>query len=610
MSLFTLLGLLIAIAHNFYFQHLDGQLALDNGLSSQQIVKQAGNAFVFLTLACFRAAIMIAYNQYIWTIFRRKALKVSSVDKVFSLPSKLLSFCSLQLLKEAPFALILGAVPWLLFLGGLTPTATLSVMPALYQQPLPGQVPTLDFTMPAWAAQSQTQYDTPYIEPRAEMLKIAYRAAMDMKIEPPLAPSLNSSYSIQFYGPTVQCSDPTPLQQTGIEYYMNRFAQEKFMWTVQQRENKSYMEAEATFGSLVLSAFSGTVFQVNEFQSSVSSVDSYNNWYPEANITFNGRKGGQEIWFQLSNQTMVCTAVNASFDVGFEFSDGVGSVSYQNIQILPAQHGSTTTWAGEANAPNATELDDSTVPSNSADVAYFASFLALGSNIFGNVTLMNDQAYCYSLNIDGGTTPCPSSNATWTLEAMTTRISLTGLIACVKTPLNASNFPSEPWMCRNRTLARGIEDLANNLTISMLSSASFTTNTTTQIIHSLTQNVYKYDKKNLLISYGAVIIVTVVAVLIGIVSLIKNGVNHDGSFSAIMATTRNPDLDEISQGACLGSTKDIAAKKVMFGVLTQISSPKVKRGEGYSSGYGEVVKHTAFGLEGSVVRLKKGSPCS
>ena len=112
MPVFALAGVGIAIGHHFYFQGLDGHLAPDSGVSSQQIVKQVGNAFVFLALACFRASILIAYNQYIWSIFRRNSLKLSTIDNLFSLPSRLLSFCSIQLLRKAPLAVILGAVPW------------------------------------------------------------------------------------------------------------------------------------------------------------------------------------------------------------------------------------------------------------------------------------------------------------------------------------------------------------------------------------------------------------------------------------------------------------------------------------------------------------------
>lgn len=112
MPIFALAGLGMAIGHHFYFQSLDGHLAPDDGVYSQQVAKQVGNAFVVLALACFRASIVIAYNQYIWTIFRRNSLKVSTIDNLFSLPSRLLSFFSWQLLSKAPLAVVLGAVPW------------------------------------------------------------------------------------------------------------------------------------------------------------------------------------------------------------------------------------------------------------------------------------------------------------------------------------------------------------------------------------------------------------------------------------------------------------------------------------------------------------------
>ena len=87
-------------------------MAADEGALSQQIVKQIGNAFVFLVLALLKAAILVAYNQYIWAIFRRRSLKIAVIDKAFSLPSSLASFFSFELLGEAKLALIIGAFSW------------------------------------------------------------------------------------------------------------------------------------------------------------------------------------------------------------------------------------------------------------------------------------------------------------------------------------------------------------------------------------------------------------------------------------------------------------------------------------------------------------------
>lgn len=40
------------------------------------------------------------------------------------------------------------------------------------------------------------------------------------------------------------------------------------------------------------------------------------------------------------------------------------------------------------------------------------------------------------------------------------------------TSISNDLFTKPAWMCRNQTLLKAIEDLANNITISMLSSAS------------------------------------------------------------------------------------------------------------------------------------------
>jgi hypothetical protein len=48
----------------------------------------------------------------------------------------------------------------------------------------------------------------------------------------------------------------------------------------------------------------------------------------------------------------------------------------------------------------------------------------------------------------------------------------------------------------------------------------------------------------------------------------------------------------------------------MFGVLTQNESSEIKGTVSYDSGYRAAARHVAFGLEGYVVRLRKGDPCS
>lgn len=146
------------------------------------------------------------------------------------------------------------------------------------------------------------------MEPRAEMLKIVSESALNMKVEPPPAPSLNSSYSIQFYGPTVQCSDPTPSQAADLKYFIDKYAEEANVFTTQQYGSGIYNnsgqnggpgDATGVFGAMVLSAFSPTVWRTNTPYQGIDA-DDFNDWIPNLNYSnaedYNfGQKGNQDI---------------------------------------------------------------------------------------------------------------------------------------------------------------------------------------------------------------------------------------------------------------------------------------------------------------------------
>jgi hypothetical protein len=88
--------------------------------------------------------------------------------------------------------------------------------------------------------------------------------------------------------------------------------------------------------------------------------------------------------------------------------------------------------------------------------------------------------------------------------------------------------------------------------------------------------------------------------LAGFHALWTNGIAHSSSFSGIVCTTRNQDLDRWAQGHCLGSEhldKTIAKQKLQYGLLAFDNSSKEDAAD---------VRHAAFGFPGSVVRLRKG----
>jgi len=110
MICFALVGISIALGHHFYFSSLDGTVA--GSETRQQWALRFGTAFSFLVVACLKTANDQAYQQYIWTIVRRKSLSLGTLDKLFGLLSNPFSFFSLDLIWQARFAVLLGFICW------------------------------------------------------------------------------------------------------------------------------------------------------------------------------------------------------------------------------------------------------------------------------------------------------------------------------------------------------------------------------------------------------------------------------------------------------------------------------------------------------------------
>jgi hypothetical protein len=107
-------------------------------------------------------------------------------------------------------------------------------------------------------------------------------------------------------------------------------------------------------------------------------------------------------------------------------------------------------------------------------------------------------------------------------------------------------------------------------------------------------NVYSYDYRSLLASYGTAVGVSLIVIIFGIYSFRKNGISHDSSFAALMTTTRNPELDILAKGQSLGPLdKSLEETVLKFGAVAE------------SSSYGST-RRAAFGVDGSVTPLRKG----
>lgn len=101
-----------------------------------------------------------------------------------------------------------------LFLGGLTPAATLSIVPSFEPKVLPGQIPVPDYDSPFWYIRLERQTDL-NTQPTPEMTKIATEAALTQNYN--TTASARAQYFVQYpflwSNSTVQHADSIPTRR-------------------------------------------------------------------------------------------------------------------------------------------------------------------------------------------------------------------------------------------------------------------------------------------------------------------------------------------------------------------------------------------------------------
>lgn len=316
-------------------------------------------------------------------------------------------------------------------LAGITPPATLSVVPGLGNKTSRVSWPLLNWD-------SSNFFDNSFsgAKPSSEVLQIATLAAESMAIIPPGPPAANSSFHLQFFGPTVQCSIANSSQQYNFDLYSSALANGSIMTVTRSafesgklawRSHDSPDIAPGTIEPLmnVYSAFSlysgrwGGWLGYDGSKAS-SPSDEFNNWY--TGIQAENRTGWhldytaawsdplfttQQLWVQTADQGMVCIMGNASFDVRYEFVNAAPTVAEYSISMFEPF------WMplNAADIPTITPANNPSVPNSwNPFKSYMAIYLALSSLLNGNVsTTLTDNAaiptpYGETISFDGNVT--------------------------------------------------------------------------------------------------------------------------------------------------------------------------------------------------------------
>ena len=330
-------------------------------------------------------------------------------------------------------------------MAGITPRATLSVIPGFNNESTLLTLAALDWT-------SANFFDT-FARPTSDVLQIATLAAGSIAVVPPPPPAANSSYHTQFYGPSMHCDTANSSQQRNFDYYAEALANSTYLTATKDlyesgklRWGKDGVPIHVEPLMNVFSAFSpyagqlGWLLQTGESSTfeSRDSADPFNNWF--ADIPFESYSGiplpqwapgsgnftTQQLWIQTSDKALVCLMGNASFDVDFEYVDAAMTEAEYSIS------GFEPFWM-PLNSYSLSELspeDSLSLPQDywNPYQSYMAIYLAFSSLLNGNVSTTLTNSYIQeSVNDTSGNV---NYDGNLTIFDDTSKILQHGLSAC------------------------------------------------------------------------------------------------------------------------------------------------------------------------------------
>ncbi|MCJ1384047.1 hypothetical protein MMC17_007163 [Xylographa soralifera] len=561
----------------------------------QQWALRFGTVLTFFAIGLLRAALVASYDQYIWRVFRYKLISIKGIDKIISLTSDLTGFLYLELYKQAWLAVGIAWLSWCLPLAGIAPPSTLYIVPGLLVETYNEALSVLDWKDTRWAMDYWSNAAA------IRILHVGTQTAGGRAILPLPAPALNSSYSVQFYGPSLQCSAADESHQSAFNYYTANALVESGTVTYAQgveiSSNKSNLtlEYEGSISFLVYSAFVPDVGWLGSGEFLPSPPTSML-WSPDLPPEYTRGQDYLQLWFQTAQDSIVCSLSNTSFGLDIESLNGVQSIIQREVHRVNLWTPTTST-SGET---------------NTQDQAYLTTFFTFVNTLSGNVSLQQAAQGELSLELDDSNvlntalSACPEFTLWFdTKDFRDTNSSIYG----INLSGNITNyvFPDDLSICRNGSLLRAIEDLTNNITISMLGDADLTVQREGPVNISTSCNIYEYDNLNLVISYTAAIIATIFSVAIGMFALYENGVGHSTSFSTILSTTRSTRLSVPTEGHSLGAeplAKHIGDLKLRFGLLDHERDEKALPDEDLG-----IFRQAGFGVADHVDKLRRGQAC-
>ncbi|KAH7227133.1 uncharacterized protein BKA55DRAFT_599159 [Fusarium redolens] len=306
------------------------------------------------------------------------------------------------------------------------------------------------------------------------------------------APFPKSSYSVDCYGPSISCNTPS---------------------------NASFAKplAEAVNNETCCGDFAGYVGFVPSGQTMNNTDEGYA-LAAKLYVAVPGKPMSSS--YIMANKSIKCQIYNSSYAVNLTFDNCQQNITYKSKRL----NGVTSIDAALTKANTGSSQFNATV-------AYISLMGSLGKLLLG------------SLGISHYGVMCPTQ--TQIMSSVLMDAKEMQVLGDVNTETDRSETPES--VIGNISMSDTLEQLFTNSTISLFSNSKLLQNDTVAsrgpITYLSTQIAFSSESRNLFIAYGLGILASAIVIIIGLLCIKSASASYATSFSTILRTTRNPDLD-------------------------------------------------------------------
>ncbi|QPC71977.1 hypothetical protein HYE68_002729 [Fusarium pseudograminearum] len=518
-----LAGLALAIGHHLFYDYLNGRIVQSQ--NQQEWFLRIGTAMAFLVRALLSAAIGIAYVQILWRMLRSKSVTINGIDSLFGVSHNAWDLATLELWTAAPALTIVALIAWALPLIAVITPATLSI--EISSEPnitvVNQLIRNIDYDRSLWLGSLRDGRSVSHIPHISRLLLPVATLGSILNIA---APFPNSSYSVDFYGPSISCETPNNRTFTEsiskiIADHSNKEGNVTYVGFVpsfplpstpfQNPTNNKTREEYAIEGLRIV--LNGTLV---DRALTVDTTASHTNRRPGETIpaafyvlTPN------EVGGQVKNM-IKCDLYNSSYSINFTFDNGLQHIKYKTeklneVSVLDSRE---CRFGEQLHGCNPV-------------TAYLLLMNAMGGLLVGVKRHFMNNVYTAQRTMIGSTTLIESPD------------------------MHSFHHEKPKSPIKNMSMDETMEELFTNLTISLFSNPEFLQNDTAASYGPITrfsaQNAFSYKPRNLFI-----------AVIYGLLCIKAASASYTNSFSTILRTTRNHDLDTVVPSAETSGTEPLS----------------------------------------------------